>query len=312
MGSAALPAAVPLLLALVPLAVLAAYALRSARRAYLRGAFRRTCGIDLPRDMKVARRRGPRDGAPGTYSLAFPVWRHAARDGTADRRRSDNQLVWGTCALVIGGFVVTCRSPLAMHAVVSGLRARGAEVSLCDLELARYRRLLEQARELGEADSAQALYRAFSNRPRGFEEFCARLWSARGYQVRLTPPTNDGGYDLVVRRDGEDRVVECKCYAPDNGVGRPLLQKLAGANEVAGARGMTFVTTSSFTAEALGYARRLGIECVDGRRLMGMWEQVGGPRAVRTTRVVPSDAWLGEQDVEALYPADCRGLDRKG
>lgn len=305
MGQASLPAWVPPLLVLAPLVIIGAYAARAVYRARLRIAFVRTYGVAIPKDAQVAKSRH-QEQVPATYALAFPVWRYASRKGTADRRRADNQLVWGTCVLIIGRFVITCKSPLTMHAIVSELRARGTEVSLNDLELARYRTLLEEARRLGEADSVQALYRAYASRPRGFEEFCARLFSAHGYQVHLTPATNDGGYDLVVYRDGVNGIVECKCYAPDNAVGRPLLQKLAGANEVVGAEKMSFVTTSSYTAEALGYARRLGIACVDGRALMAMWEEVGGPRAVRTTRAEPSDAWLQKKDVEALYPADCR------
>ena len=62
---------------------------------------------------------------------------------------------------------------------------------------------------------------------------------------------------------------QAKQYATDRTVGRPTLQAFAGALLAAqGDRGV-FLTTASFTREAIDEARRvnLRIELIDGKRL---------------------------------------------
>ena len=62
--------------------------------------------------------------------------------------------------------------------------------------------------------------------PRQFEVFCAYMFKELGYDVELTPATNDGGVDIILN-NGEI-VVECKKYITQI-VGREICQKLLGA-----------------------------------------------------------------------------------
>jgi restriction system protein len=126
------------------------------------------------------------------------------------------------------------------------------------------------------AVEGELLKRALAIDPRGFELLVLRLLAAMGYgQSGTLEPTGrsgDGGIDGIISQDplGLDRIyLQAKQYATDRTVGRPTLQAFAGALLAAqGDRGV-FLTTASFTREAIDEARRvnLRIELIDGKRL---------------------------------------------
>ncbi len=67
--------------------------------------------------------------------------------------------------------------------------------------------------------------------PRAFEELVADLWGRLGYDVRLTPISRDGGYDiLAVNRKAINELflIECKRYSSENRVDVGVVRKLAG------------------------------------------------------------------------------------
>lgn len=264
-------------------------------------------------------------GAQGnSFTLAFPVWFKAARDGSRDKRYKDNRLVWGNCTLWIDRFVVTCKDPVAMVRLVSDLRFRGENIPLCDIEFARYRALVDSAQAQARLTSIEAIYRHFSCKPAQFEAFTSDILRSYGYDAEVTAPTNDGGYDVVARKDGKTTIVECKCFEPSSHVGRPLIQKLVGANETVHADRMAFVTTGGYSAGALAYARQLGVRCIDGNRLLELWQAVKArsngasdaactasetgllDASVPSVRIHPSQAWLTPEETLAFFPVDCR------
>lgn len=107
-----------------------------------------------------------------------------------------------------------------------------------------------------------------------FEEFCADVLNQLGYKVKTTPPKNDGGKDLVGRDPQGNRVFgECKQWTTSN-VGRPLLQKLKGAMADANIQYGIFITTSRFSKQALEYAKRNNIRCVDRTELEKMIKRI--------------------------------------
>jgi restriction system protein len=126
------------------------------------------------------------------------------------------------------------------------------------------------------AVQGELLKRALSLDPRGFELLVLRLLAAMGYgksgAVEHFGQSGDGGIDGIISQDplGLDRIyLQAKQYATDRTVGRPTLQAFAGALMSAqGDRGV-FLTTASFTREAIEEARRvnLRIELIDGKRL---------------------------------------------
>jgi len=94
----------------------------------------------------------------------------------------------------------------------------------------------------------------YSVSPRTFEQIVAELLSRQGYDVQLTPPSKDGGFDMyAAKRDGLGEflfLVECKQYAPEHRVGVHVVRSLHGVLTVERATAAAVVTTSYFTRGA--------------------------------------------------------------
>jgi hypothetical protein len=100
---------------------------------------------------------------------------------------------------------------------------------------------------------------------REFEELVAAVFKAKGFIVSLTPPTRDGGKDIICRKDGKTYYIECKLFTGDTIVTRPMVQKLVGVCAIDGAFGI-LVSTGSFSDDAIEFAHRAGIEIWDGNK----------------------------------------------
>ena len=103
--------------------------------------------------------------------------------------------------------------------------------------------------------------------PYKFERVVADYYKSQGYTVLSTKKSGDGGKDLVMFKNNKTYFVECKQYASNNHVSRPLVQKLVGACHPHGAEAI-FVTTSKFTQEAIQEGRISRVEMVDGSKLL--------------------------------------------
>lgn len=135
--------------------------------------------------------------------------------------------------------------------------------------------------------------------PTFFEELVIDLLVRMGYggnrleAARAIGRTGDGGIDGVIDEDrlGLDSIyVQAKRW--EASVGRPEIQKFAGALQGQRATKGIFITTSSFTREAEDYAQRIGtrIVLIDGRRLAElMFEHDVGVSQRRTYTVKDVD-----------------------
>jgi len=105
--------------------------------------------------------------------------------------------------------------------------------------------------------------------PQLFEDAVAQVLRARfGWDTHRTPYSGDGGWDVEVRTsDGRFLLVECKQFSPSKAVGRPVLQKLHSAMITESANGGIVVTTSSFSGPAEDFAKKTGIQHIDGEAL---------------------------------------------
>jgi DNA-directed RNA polymerase specialized sigma24 family protein len=96
--------------------------------------------------------------------------------------------------------------------------------------------------------------------PRRFEELVAEIYLRRGFEALLTPASGDGGVDVYVVRNDEFgtalTIVQCKRYSPTNKVGVATVRELYGVVQDTEASKGALVTTSFFTAGALGLANR--------------------------------------------------------
>ncbi len=96
---------------------------------------------------------------------------------------------------------------------------------------------------------------------RKFEEIVADLLTRQGYQVELTPPSSDGGFDIyAAKQEGIGKflyLVECKRYTPPKKVGVAIVRALYGVVRRHQANAGVIVTTSYFTSDAKEFHEEL-------------------------------------------------------
>lgn len=127
------------------------------------------------------------------------------------------------------------------------------------------RRLLEQQTDL---DSIREL--PWDD----FEDLVGEAYRRLGYHVRETGADNrHGGVDLVLRKQGQTTLVECKRWRLRK-VRPATLRELQGVMVAEHAQHGVVVTTSSFTEEAQRFAAERAIELVDGPRLLELLRRV--------------------------------------
>ena len=120
---------------------------------------------------------------------------------------------------------------------------------------------------------------------------------------RVLGKSGDGGIDGIINEDalGLDAVyVQAKRYAEGQTIGRPLIQQFVGSLTGEGATKGVFVTTSTFSADAKDYARRVAqrIVLVDGERFTQLMIQYSvGVRTVERVERREIDANFFETEV---------------
>ena len=141
----------------------------------------------------------------------------------------------------------------------------------------------------------ELLTRILEQTPTFFERVIVELLVAMGYggshenaAMRLGK-SGDGGIDGIVDEDrlGLDRIyIQAKRYAPHSSIGRPEIQGFVGSLVGLGASKGVFVTTSTFSAPAVEYARGLQqrVILIDGARLTELMVEFGV--GVRLNRAV--------------------------
>lgn len=149
---------------------------------------------------------------------------------------------------------------------------------------------------LFKALKADLLVRVLEQSPSFFERLIVDLLVAMRYggshadTARQLGKSGDGGIDGVIDEDrlGLDRIyVQAKRYAAGV-VGRPEVQGFVGSLVGLGATKGVFVTTSTFSKQAMDYARGLQqrVILIDGARLTELMMEFGvGVRASRVIEV---------------------------
>jgi restriction system protein len=113
-----------------------------------------------------------------------------------------------------------------------------------------------------------------------FERLIAEFYRRKGATV--TPrggPTSDGGVDLSLTDATGDRlIVQCKHWKSSH-VGVKPLRELWGVSSDEKADGAIFITSGSFSADALAFGHGKRLELIDGPKLRAMIAAVKGIRA---------------------------------
>jgi restriction system protein len=147
--------------------------------------------------------------------------------------------------------------------------------------------------------AAQLLERVKQASPSFFENLVVDLLVAMGYggthedAAKVVGGSGDGGIDGVIKEDRlglESIYVQAKRW--EASVGRPNIQQFAGALAGHHARKGVVLTTSSFTQDAVNYAKTLQatIVLIDGEQLADLMIEFGvGVSDVQTIRLKKVD-----------------------
>ena len=291
-----------LVLAFVACAALLVNRVIAAYDEYMRRDFESVYHIMPDRKTRIRKRK---DAGSNTFSLVFPRWEHSNKDGSADKRRSSNRLLFGLCRLNVDCYTVRIVEPVSMMWLVNALRSSGVLIGASREEVVKRHVAEKKHRAFWGEQNVLSIVGRFADTPTNFEHYCADLYRMEGFQAEVTRPTADGGYDIMLTdQSGLTYLVECKCYSPDHKIGREYIQKLVGANAVVGASGLIFITTSDFTEEAIVYAREVGnVQLINGKYLVEMVNRHTMPSS--SSLEIPEDEWrLAWSDLSAHYPPD--------
>lgn len=100
-----------------------------------------------------------------------------------------------------------------------------------------------------------------------FEQLTGEAFRRQGFTVTETGGNGpDGGIDLVLHKDGEKYLVQCKQWRSLK-VGVAVIREFFGVMVAQGAVGGFVVTSGAFTAEAKSFASGRGIRLVEGAEL---------------------------------------------
>jgi restriction system protein len=132
--------------------------------------------------------------------------------------------------------------------------------------------------------SAQLLDRVLQASPTFFEHLVVELLVAMGYggsyadAAEVVGKSGDGGIDGIIKEDRlglESIYVQAKRWEAT--VGRPTIQQFAGALHGNRARKGVVITTSSFSREAIDYAKtsQIAIVLIDGAQLADFMIEFG-------------------------------------
>lgn len=99
-----------------------------------------------------------------------------------------------------------------------------------------------------------------------FERMTGEAFRRQGYSVKETKKGPDGGIDLVLNRQSELFLVQCKQWKAQR-VSVQIVRELYGVMAAQGAAGGFVVTSGAFTADAKKFSQGTNIQLVDGQKL---------------------------------------------
>lgn len=135
-----------------------------------------------------------------------------------------------------------------------------------------------------------------------FEHLVGEGFRLQGYRVKETGGGGaDGGVDLVLTRNGETFLVQCKQWRAFR-VGVDVVRELYGVMAAQGAAGGFVVTSGRFTDEAQRFAEGRNVRLMDGARMRALIRQASG--ASQPAPAAPAVA-TPSPDASGASPSTC-------
>ncbi|MCG3786137.1 restriction endonuclease [Delftia acidovorans] len=163
--------------------------------------------------------------------------------------------------------------------------------------------------QLFETTSASSSADALNNMSwREFETLVGEGFRRRGFSVKETGGGGpDGGVDLVLSKNGEKTLVQCKQWKAFK-VGVSTVRELYGVMAADGAAAGFVVTSGRFTQEAAAFAAGRNIQLLDGPALMNLLKQAkvqtGAAPANKARTAVPvTERFNKEPAFDTVQPA---------
>jgi restriction system protein len=117
-----------------------------------------------------------------------------------------------------------------------------------------------------------------------FERLVGEGFRLNGFNVVETGGQgSDGGFDLVLTKDGGRFLVQCKHWK-DESVGVSVIRELRGVIAAQGATGGYVVTSGQFTTVAKEFAEHYGVDLIDGEALEALLRDVDPNKTQRINR----------------------------
>ena len=131
----------------------------------------------------------------------------------------------------------------------------------------------------------------------GFQNFVGEIFKLRGYSITEMAFTGDEGKDIVIEKDRERIIIECKHHK--SSIGRPVIQKLHSAIITNRATKGMVITSGSFSKQAIDYVhdKNLPIELIDLQKLRKIASEVN-------IRIVTE----GEKIENSYYPIESQEI----
>lgn len=110
--------------------------------------------------------------------------------------------------------------------------------------------------------------------PTQFEKYIANLFEKLGYKTKTTGGSYDGGVDVIAIKGDKTHYIQCKKYITRQvpvGAVRDFYGAIADKADATG----YFITTHTFTAEALKFAEDKPIELIDQFKLLEYMKLAG-------------------------------------
>jgi restriction system protein len=177
--------------------------------------------------------------------------------------------------------VIDPKSPSFVGIMFKGLATAGQYLlpiiflAGAGMSAVRRRRASELVSQVRERNDARAVNEMSW---REFEVLVGEAFRQQGYQVEETGGGGaDGGVDLVLTRDREKHLVQCKQWKAYK-VGVEVVRELYGLMSAQGAAGGFVVTSGTFTEESRRFAEGRNVHLIDGAKLNRMLGAVSGAR----------------------------------
>ena len=98
-------------------------------------------------------------------------------------------------------------------------------------------------------------------KPEEFEQYVGNIYVSEGYEVKVSPLTNDWGIDIIAVKKNEKLGIQVKMYGHTNRkVNRAMIMELYGAAAYQDCSKGVLVTDGIILSDAIKVAEKLGVQ----------------------------------------------------